>query len=327
MAKPRRKRYRRYVLRGVLILVCIVVGWYVVNRAMSGGNAIKVIETERAATQPATFNGRLRIAAYNIAHGRGTASSNWQLRQLDAHRDRLKAIGKLLRDERLDIVVLNEVDFDSVWTGHVNQAEVIAEEGGFPFRAEQRDVDAAVPFASVRFGNALLSRYPIIEANRVGFGGDSTWRELLGARKRALLCEIALPRELSIRVLAVHFPVHSERVRVQWAKSIATLRSTTGPPLVVAGDFNSTPVDFPCATLDPEGTTAMSVVLESGQWKTLPTGKPSSEDLTFSTMKPESVIDWILIPPSWKILSKKVMGGQLSDHYAVVMEVQVRSER
>ena len=326
MSKRARKRYRRYVLRGLLILVCIVVGWYVVNRIVSGANAVKVIGTEGAQTQRAAFSGRLRIAAYNIAHGRGTASSNWQLGQLDVHRERLRAIGRLLSDEKLDLVVLNEVDFDSVWSGHVNQAEVIGEEGGFPFRAEQREVDTAVPFVSVRFGNALLSRYPIIEAHRTGFGGDSIWRKVLGARKRALLCEIALTSTQHISVLALHLPVRSERVRVQWARAIAALRGAADAPLVLAGDFNSTPVDFPCATLDPEGTTAMSVLFESGRWKTLPTGKPAAHELTFSTIKPQSVIDWILIPRDWKIISKKVIGGELSDHYAVIMEVEVGSE-
>jgi len=323
MPKPTRKRLRRYVLRALLILVCVVVGWFVVNRLMSGSRAVRVIEAEGPRSRRAAFAGRLRIGCYNIAHGRGTAESNWHRGQLDVHLDGLRAIGRLLADERLDLVVLNEVDFASVWTRHINQAEVIAEAGGFPFRVEHRHYDAAVPWVSIRFGNAVLSRHPVRRADVAAFPGRSAWRSVLLGRKTGLLCEIALPDTRRIRLLAVHLDPYSEPVRVASAGRIEAVHAESSLPVVVAGDFNSTPVDFPCATPDPEGTTAMSVLFETGHWRTLPADTPTPADLTFSTMKPQSVIDWVLVPPDWKILSKKLAGGELSDHYAVIMEVEI----
>ena len=66
----------------------------------------------------------------------------------------------------------------------------------------------------------------------------------------------------------------------------------------------------------------MSYLLNDGGYCTLPAGQPSESDLTFSSIVPRSVIDWILLPSGWTILSKSVTGGELSDHRAVIMEAQ-----
>jgi len=322
MPKETRKRIRRRVLVALLIVVCVMGGWYGVNRALRSRNALRTFEAEGARSASPRFVGRLRIATYNIAHGRGTAQSNWQITTKQAHLQRLKQIARLLKTERPDLVVLNEVDFDALWTCGINHAETIAREGAFPFRVEHRHFDVAGPFVCFRFGNAVLSRYPVSDVREVDFPGLSSFESIFAGRKRGLLCRISLSDEQSVRLLAVHLEHRSESVRTRCARIIERVRRESDEPVIVAGDFNSTPVNFPCATPDADGRTAMSVLLATGRWRTLPTSAPAPAEFTFSTTKPRSVIDWILIPPNCKILSKKVAGGQLSDHYAVIMEAE-----
>jgi endonuclease/exonuclease/phosphatase family metal-dependent hydrolase len=125
----------------------------------------------------------------------------------------------------------------------------------------------------------------------------------------------------------VHLEHRSEPVRTLAARRIIDIPRSNSLPLILAGDFNSKPADFPRATLDPDGRTALSELLATGPWQTLPTSLPESTDLTFSSTRPKTVIDWILLPPEWRIISKTVIQTQLSDHMPVVMEVQLDGEQ
>ena len=92
--------------------------------------------------------GVIRVGTYNIAHGRGGAlgTSNWtgsNRKQVTAH---LRKTGDFIRDQQLDLIVLNEVDISAAWSRHLNQARAIAETAGFPYVAEQRNTDIAAPF-------------------------------------------------------------------------------------------------------------------------------------------------------------------------------------
>lgn len=90
----------------------------------------------------------LRIGAYNIAHGRGTADGNWSGGDENERRGRLNAIAELITAADLDVVVLNEVDFAATWSYHVNQAAWIAEATEFPYWVEQRNLDFRFAYGS-----------------------------------------------------------------------------------------------------------------------------------------------------------------------------------
>jgi endonuclease/exonuclease/phosphatase family metal-dependent hydrolase len=232
----------------------------------------------------------------------------------------------LLRDEILDIVVLNEVDFDAVWSRHMNQGEFIARETGFPLWAEQRNIDIALPFARIRYGNVILSHYPILTARRLRFVGHSALESILMGKKEGLLCTIELSAAQRIRVLAVHLEHRQESKRLRAAKMMEEVRQGSPLPLIAAGDFNSTPINFPHATPDKDGQTALSWLLARGAYQTWPSKEPSRDDLTFWSLKPSRVIDWALVPIDWKIISKTVIDRPLSDHKAVVMEIEVNGD-
>jgi len=324
MSKPARRKLLRRVLRGVLALLMFCLAWYALGRAISPLRAVRLYSPPPKPAAGRSFHGRLRIATYNIAHGRGTAESNWSGGDQDVRIGRLKKIARLLKEQNLDLVVLNEVDFDAIWSGGVNQAQFLAREAGFAFVAEQRNLDASIPFVSLQFGNALLSRHPIAEAHVVDFEGHAAWETILAGKKRGLLCKVRLREALTVRILATHLEHRGEQTRIRSARRIEALRTADPLPLVVAGDLNSTPVGFPAARSDPRGQTALSILLADGGFRTLPSAKPRAEDLTFSTTIPRSVIDWILVPPDWRILSRTAIDTKLSDHRPVVMEVQVR---
>jgi endonuclease/exonuclease/phosphatase family metal-dependent hydrolase len=268
------------------------------------------------------FAGRLRIGTYNIAHGLGEANNVWQVAKKAELLDRLDDIARLLKGERLDLAVLNEVDVNSFRTRGINQVRYIARKAGLPFCVGQCHIDVSLGLVKHRYGNAVLSRHPISQTKRVSFPGHSLWETVLLGKKAGLLCTITLPDAREIRIMAVHLEHRLESKRLEAANRIEEVRRAFPTPLILAGDFNSTWIDSPPAMPNKDCQTAISWLLGSGAYRTLPSGQLLEEDMTCPAPHPTTVIDWILVPAAWNILSKRVIATTLSDHRPVIMEVE-----
>ncbi len=94
-------------------------------------------------------------------------------------------------------------------------------------------------------------------------------------------------------------------------------------PLIAIGDFNSTPSSFPSAECDSDGQNAMDVLLESQHFAVTPESVPIVAGMTYSSMKPDRVIDWILIPKTWSFSNHRVILSDLSDHRPVVADLLI----
>ncbi len=326
-ATTRRRRAGRWSLLVLIAVFLSLTGCYTGSRLLSPFKAVQVFaeqsnnssgELQSNSERNVSNSERLRIGAFNIAHGRGSGSDNWDGGDRSERERRLREIARFLRDADLDVVVLNEVDFDSSWSHRVNQAEFLAREAGFPYRVEQRNFDAAVPFYSWRFGNAVLSRHPISAARLVEYPAFARWEGILAGKKNGVVCTVDLPDGKQVRVLAVHLSHRSERVRIASARMIAEERERKGPPLIAVGDFNSTPVQYPHAETDTTRQTALSWLLDEGGFTTLLPQADAVQQMTFPSTSPNRVIDWILVDETLQLLSQEVFPLQLSDHRPII---------
>lgn len=329
---------RRWKLLLALCVAAVVIGPYAVGRFRATGRRVRVT-SDNAATLPGATAppATLKIATYNIAHGRGPIDDNWR-EGGGPKRERVLQIAELLRRQNADVVVLNEVDFDATWSGGRNQAAAIARAAGFPHRVEQRNLDFRFLYGSWKFGNAVLSRFPIVEAELVEFPPLSRWESALAGHKRGVVCTLQLPNDRQVRVLAVHIETRSADVRVQCARRIAEIASESGAPLIAAGDFNSTFPGLPHFEQTAGGENAMSVLQSSGRFETPAIARrqeigreradvnaaPGPDHFTWSTAEPDRVIDWILIPSGWRFEEYRVLPSDLSDHRPVVAVVRPR---
>lgn len=310
----------------VLVFIGFTIGWYLVVRLTSPWNAVKLIRlNEKSPSNQADVKQELRVGCYNIAHGRGgrLGAQYWEGGDRATKIERVKQIGRMFKDAQLDIVVLNEVDFSSFWSGHFDQAKVIAREAGYSYLVEQRNVDIAIPFCSIRFGNVILSRYPISEARFIKFPNPSRIQELFGGdTKYGLLCTVNLPGGNKVRVFAVHLTVHNEALRAECARIILRIQAESDIPLIAMGDFNSTPIGYPDSRSDESGNNAIDLLFKSSLFATIPMGTPpNSRDFTFPSEQPSLVIDWIFVSSPWKIMEKKVLSSPLSDHLPVTAQL------
>ncbi len=314
-------RVAKYLSRRVIVslVLLLLLAPSLVNRAASPWRRLSV-QTEAGINDLPSTNGVLRIACFNIAHGRGTADSNWDGGSADQRRDRLRKIAETLIDLDADVVILNEVDFDSSWSHSVNQAEFLAEKAGYRYRAEQRNIDARLLAWKWKFGNAILSRVPIENARVVPFPGYSSWETMFAGKKRGLCCDLRVGKE-RVCVVASHLCHRSENVRARSAIAICDSVQQSSFATILAGDMNSSPPGFPHSLSDANGRNAMAIYDESGLFRRSTNSESSIDSMTFPAHAPTRVIDWILIPKHWRYRSYQTVPTDLSDHRAVVADI------
>jgi len=308
----------------VLAIFVVIIGWHGVTRLISPWTVIRTLTlTTPAANSPLAQPLTLRVGTYNIAHGRGGefGASNWDGGNRAETMARMKRIGQLLKAKQLDIVVLNEVDFSSVWSGHLDQARLIAEQAGFPYFVEQRNMDAAIPLARICFGNAILSKFPLSDARLIDFpSGYSTWVELaVGGIKEGVVSTVSLPDGSQVRIFATHLHPEKEAVRVESARMMLKAAQESDIPMIALGDFNAAPTGYPTAETDASGVNTMDLFFANQRFTTLPMGLPvNPNDFTFPSVKPNQVIDWIVVSSPWKIAEREVLQSHDSDHLPVI---------
>ena len=325
-AWPRRLRYR-VLLIVLACLLAFVVGPYLYSRAMSPSRALEsaVLDSVKADDLPANEGpGVLRIACYNIAHGRGLAESNWGGGTRAQREQRLDEIAALLREVDADVVVLNECDFDASWSHSVNQATYLAERAAYPYVVSLRNLDFRVGFWTWRFGNAVLSRYPIAETREIDQPGYAKWETVTAGKKRTLFCEIGVG-EQRVGIAAIHLSHRSEGLRADSAQNLVNFAKFYNHPLILAGDFNSAPSGFPGSQADLHGRNALDVIDGAGLFQRRPKQPPTDPaDYTFRSDNPTRVIDWVLVSHHFVIQNYQIVDSPLSDHRPIVAEVLIK---
>ena len=266
----------------------------------------------------------LRVGAFNIAHGRGgeLGASNWASNSMQSLRAHMTEIAAQIRDADLDVLVLNEVDFDATWSRRIDQASLIAEKAGFPFCVEQRNMDVSVPLRTYRFGNAILSKLPVRSAQVIRFPPLSRRETLLAGNHDGL--NVVLETESGdLRVVAVHLEFRDEDTRVAASRVIQGLVSADkGIPCIAMGDYNSAPTGYAGHRFSSENENAVDVLLNAGWIQ----GAADPETyMTFPSVKPDRAIDWILASPGLRLGWQTVVRSRLSDHLMVVTELAWRA--
>ncbi len=170
-------------------------------------------ETPGAAA-PAPAPAPFRVLTYNMRHGArddGTVD--------------LEAVARVLRESSADVIALQEVDTRQFRSGMTNQGEWLARELGMEL------VFAPTMRRGLgRYGNALLSRYPVRERAVFPLPAELEPRGAVVAR-------LEVPGG-DVTVAVSHFGLSAADRRAQ-AEALARALAGTPEPVVLLGDWNA----------------------------------------------------------------------------------------
>jgi len=326
-------RIIRFLLGRILMLaVSIGVALLISSlflRITEKARAVSIERPEIETDPPSRAPESLRVVTYNLSHGRGAdgARPAGVRENPAAIRERLERIGGTFGTLGLDMIALQSVDFDSWRSGGEDQAAVIAAAAGFPYIVRQRNVDTGIPFFRREVhGNALLSRFPIVAAERVEFPPLSNWEKAKSGNPDGLLATVRIGADRDIRVLVTKLDRRSEEIRVRAAGEIVSLQRASRLPMVVMGTLNSTPPGFPMSQTTASGQNAIELLESFGGFQRRPArGQATWHDFTAPTAGPRRIIDWVLPDRSWTVQQHQVLRElQESDHFPVMGTFRIR---
>jgi endonuclease/exonuclease/phosphatase family metal-dependent hydrolase len=311
---------------------------------------IREPDAERTGAIPASDT--LVVLTWNIgfAYGIGTTGDGYEQKTAKQMEERLQRIGEAIRDSGSDIVLLQEVDFDSDRSHHVDQLEVLKRLAGLPHAAPAVSWRARFvpiyprwlhPYGAVESGGAVLSRYPI-DVNRVTLHNKPA--------SKLPIYNVFYPFRYSqyvriqwgdrvVGVLNNHLEAYSIFDREEQARAMSTLagrlpgdRALT----IVGGDLNTIPPEatqkrgFPDeenADFTDDETMAIVRAMQ-GFRDSVTVGEYVSHErahFTFPADRPNRRLDYVFVSGEGSVETARVLRvGALSDHLPVRVVVRVR---
>jgi endonuclease/exonuclease/phosphatase family metal-dependent hydrolase len=250
---------------------------------------------------------RLRVLTFNIAHGRGLSPFQGLHGRRRFQRN-LRKIAKLFKELEPDIVALQEIDEN--WSGSFNHLDYLNAFADFPhavFGVNNRRSGGY----QLNYGNAILSRHPIMAWENINFGtrkiGEKGFlfaeidvgKRLLPVVNLHLHYRSRVHRFRQIQQLMEYLNVKRENRSSQWA---------TAP--ILCGDLNN-----PSHRLDATASLFRYFSL-LGHY----TLHPPEGVRTFPAPWPRRALDFIFLPPDCRVYHCNVVRCNLSDHRPVMVE-------
>jgi endonuclease/exonuclease/phosphatase family metal-dependent hydrolase len=261
----------------------------------------------------------------------------------------LSALATFLRSHDADVVALQEVDFDSARTYHIDELGWLAREAGYPYAARVTTWQANyVPhplwpprqhLGRMHSGQAVLSRYPLTGNRRLALpqpGDNPFWYNLFYLHRAVQVVTVQVG-STEVTVLNVHLEGFHPRNREEQAEQVVALVRELRPERwMLLGDLNSPPpeapqrgnfVDNPSWDASDDRTVEM---LRSGLGVLEVPGLEAYEQylpatFTYPAGAPTRRLDYVFVAPSLTPVEARVVteAGAISDHLPVAATVRL----
>lgn len=250
--------------------------------------------------EPARPKTMVSVMTYNIYGARASSGPPANL----------EALAKVINQEKPDLVALQEVDVYTRRTGvNVHQAEELAKLTGMDWYFTK-----AIDVAGGAYGDAVLSRLPILERKRYALpvapdiGGEFRTMAMIRVKKD----------DREFYFASTHLDhLAQEDSRLLQAAELKRIVTELGKPLILGGDFNAIP-----------GSQTMGIIrsfMNQGCLQQCP--------FTFPSDKPDRTIDYIMTTPVNRFSVTRynsitgydeVLKVYVSDHRAIVADISVQ---
>lgn len=240
-----------------------------------------------APIQPAPANRSVRVMTYNLHNGFNTEG------RLD-----LEALARVIEDSGADVVALQEVSRGWLIWGGVDMLTWLSQRLDMPY--------VSGPTGDAQWGNAILSRYPLIDTRTFPLPPD----DLLLLRGY-IQAEIDLGGG-RLTMIATHFYHRDTQTEIREQQAAALLEALQpGTPTVILGDLNARPDSPEMYMLAQAGLVDISAVL--GEQPTY----------TYYAANPDHQIDYIWTTPDVDAADFAIIQTTASDHLPMVATLTV----
>ena len=227
----------------------------------------------------------IKIMSYNTQH-----CLNYVTKEID-----FDLIADTIKNSGADIIGLQEMRGKGTWKDYTAQTQILAEKTGFHYYFAK----AILVGGKNPYGNAILSRYPIISAQTVKIP-DPKFR-LFRFHKHAYESRCMLKAEIDVcgglNVIVSHFGLNPDEQKNAVKTVICNLPAEK---CVLMGDFNMEPAD---KILTPLRETLFDTALLFDAPK-----------LSYPSDKPTVKIDYIFTSRDLKVTSADIPAIVSSDH-------------
>ena len=237
------------------------------------------------AVRPDPANAGIRVMDYNVHNGFDTAG------RLD-----LEALANIVEQSGADVVGLQEVSRGWLIWGGVDMLTWLSQRLDMPY--------VSGPTSDAQWGNAILSRYPIVSAETFPLPPDNVL--LL---RGYIVAEIDVGGG-TLTLIDTHFSHRSRDYEIRELQASALVSAwDTASATVIVGDMNATPDSDAMQTLSGAGL--INVAAEIG---TLPI-------LTSPADNPSRQIDYLWASPDLGFSDLEIVPTTASDHLPVVATI------
>jgi endonuclease/exonuclease/phosphatase family metal-dependent hydrolase len=293
----------------------------------------------------------LKIASYNIHFGIGFDIKTKKTKKPN-YLSRLKQLAEILKDIDADIVLLQEVDFDSKRSSNIDEGKYLASLAGYNYISKAPTLRKKIHLSfnmligKIEHGLCILSKYPIEYSENIIFDHTNeipffaAWLfDPHGAQK----CSINFNGTI-INIINLHLDPWSQQSRENQIEFLKEQWLTgTIMPTILGGDFNSlspfakkegyylqdAPWFIDRTKWNIKNELTIPKILHAGFKEADPTilSFKKGKNFTFPSNAPKEKIDFIFARHKSKIVKGFVYeeAKDASDHLPVVAEIKINS--
>jgi len=287
--------------------VLVAIGVILVTRGLAGGEepetdykpalvaaglllvplvVLQTWDTPEAISPPAD-NRTVRVMDYNLHNGFNTDG------QLN-----MEELAQVMEAADADVIALQEVSRGWLLNGSVDMLEWLSQRLELPY--------VYGPTEGLLWGNAILSRYPVVSEEVIPLPPDS-----LRLHRGYLVAEIDIGQE-RIQIMDTHLHNPDDGSDIRQEQVPVLIEGWDGvPKSILMGDFNATPDSPEMMMLTAAGLVDMTA--EIGPY-------PS---FTYYAVEPDHQIDYIWISPDLVPLESHIPQSTASDHLPIIGVITV----